>query len=150
MSAPINRALGDAIEQELHLLGAEIVEAVARYIDKKGINVDGDLRKSIVPEVDRELGRVTLTVGAGAHYAPYVHYGTRPHWAPIDPLKRWVKKKLGLRRQEDVNAAAYGIQRKIAREGTKGRPFMTVPFRLFRDKIAGRIGRRIVANLGSN
>jgi hypothetical protein len=51
--------------------------------------------------------------GAEAPYAEFVAYGSRPHYPPIAPLKRWAQLKLG-------NAdAAYAIARAIARRGTR-------------------------------
>jgi hypothetical protein len=42
----------------------------------------------------------------------FVRMGTRPHWAPIGPLKRWAAVKLG------DEKAAYPVQRSIAKYGT--------------------------------
>jgi len=50
-------------------------------------------------------------------YADYVEYGTKPHWAPLEPIKEWSKNKLG---DED---AAYAVRAKIAREGTDPQPY---------------------------
>ena len=47
-----------------------------------------------------------------AHHRMFVWMGTRPHWAPIGPLKRWAAVKLN---DED---AAYAVQWSIATEGT--------------------------------
>jgi len=47
-----------------------------------------------------------------AAHAIYVRTGTRPHWAPIGPLKRWAAAKLG------DEKAAYPVQRSIAQHGT--------------------------------
>jgi hypothetical protein len=67
---------------------------------------------------------VVGTVGAGGsgggsgtpvqEYVWYVEEGTRPHWPPIAPLKIWALRKLG------DEGAAYAVQRKIAKRGTKG------------------------------
>lgn len=51
---------------------------------------------------------------AASTYVEYVENGTRPHWAPIQPLKLWALRKFG---DETV---AYAVQRKIAQRGTKG------------------------------
>ncbi len=47
-------------------------------------------------------------------YVDYVEENTRPHWAPIQPLKLWAIRVLGDER------AAYAVQRKIALMGTRG------------------------------
>jgi len=51
-------------------------------------------------------------------YAGYIEYGTKPHWAPFEPIKEWTKRKLG--EDEDV---AKAIWIKIAREGTDPQPY---------------------------
>ena len=55
---------------------------------------------------------VGSTTGCVLVYRMFVRMGTRPHWAPIGPLKRWAAVKLG-----DENAA-YAVQRSIAKRGT--------------------------------
>lgn len=76
---------------------------------------------------------------ASAPYAGIVEMGSRPHWAPLAPLVRWVRRHAKLfnlssagtgrdkRGRFTVGAfvrIARGIQRKIAREGTKPRWFV--------------------------
>ena len=58
-----------------------------------------------------------LVWGYTMGYSLFVEEGTRPHWAPIQPLKDWARRVLG-----DENAA-YAIQQKIAQEGTEGQHF---------------------------
>ncbi|MEX2372409.1 MAG: hypothetical protein WD800_01275 [Dehalococcoidia bacterium] len=62
------------------------------------------------------LGRVFNPLG---HAAP-VEYGTRPHWAPIEPLVDWVRAKLNVADESEARSIAHAIRFKIARRGTKG------------------------------
>lgn len=55
---------------------------------------------------------------SNALYSEAVEYGTRPFYAPIQPLKDWARLKLG---DESIG---YAVQKKIAREGIKASPFM--------------------------
>jgi hypothetical protein len=50
-------------------------------------------------------------------YAAAVEFGTRPHWAPIGPLKLWAKRMLG------DEEAAYRVRWAIARRGTRPQRF---------------------------
>lgn len=67
------------------------------------------------------LGRVRV----GAKYAPYVEFGTRPHWPPRftngwPTLQPWAKRHgfpSGVRGSDIVRAI-------IARKGTRAQPFM--------------------------
>lgn len=64
-------------------------------------------------------------------YYKYIEHGTRPHWAPIAPLKEWVRVKPLLPRpisgrklptpEQLENAAAYAVRWKIHEEGTVGK-----------------------------
>ena len=142
-----NRALA-AARRELEDIGLDIVEAATRYLDKHGVNVDGDLRNSITSEVKRELGLMTLEAGTNVRYAIFVHEGTRPHWPPKAPIRRWVRKKSNLKgKPKEINRATFFVRRKISQQGTKARPFLAVALRLYRNIIAKRIGDAIRAEL---
>lgn len=58
-------------------------------------------------------------VGTNVKYASDIQFGTDPHLVPIQPLKIWAKRKLGLER------LAYAVQHKIEEEGTDPNPFVT-------------------------
>lgn len=58
-------------------------------------------------------------VGTSIAHALPLELGSRPHWAPIEPLEDWVRRKLGLRGDE-AKSAARGVRFKIAKKGTKG------------------------------
>lgn len=91
-----------------------------------------------------------LWFGAGG-YGAYVELGTKPHWAPIEPLIRWVEHKLqphvlaigvefssgralpakrgtrvlrGDARSRAIKRLARAIQVKIAAKGTAGQFFV--------------------------
>lgn len=137
MQDAYERAMQEAL-RELELIGLEIVAKVVQYLERRNIQVTGDLTKSIQQEVTRELNSATLRVGAYVRYAHFVHFGTKPHWPPRKPIVRWVKKKFGLTGKE-LQKRVYFTRRKIGLRGTKGRPFLAAPFRLFRNVIAKRV-----------
>jgi hypothetical protein len=91
-----------------------------------------------------------LWFGAGG-YGEYVELGTKPHWAPLAPLVRWVEKKIqphvlavgvdfssgkamptkrgtkvlrGDARQRAIYAIARAVQIKISKKGTEGKLFV--------------------------
>ena len=91
-----------------------------------------------------------LWFGAGG-YGEYVELGTKPHWAPIEPLIRWVEQKIqphvlavgvefssgkamptrkgtkkltGDARQRAIQSIARAIQVKIAKKGTAAQLFV--------------------------
>src|SRR5262245_50297061 len=84
------------------------------------VGVTGILRASITARVTTGTSlsaaiRGEVFSSSQAPYAPYVEYGTGPHWAPIGPLLLWARRVLGNER------AAYAVQRAIARRGTRAR-----------------------------
>jgi len=79
-----------------------------------GTDDTGALRNSISAE-KKSFG---YQVKADAPHAIYVEYGTLPHYPPIAPLKAWARRKLG------DESAAWAVQKKIGKYGTKAQPFM--------------------------
>lgn len=53
-------------------------------------------------------------------YAAAVEQGSKPHWAPLDPLIDWVKAKLDVQDEAEAKHIAKLIQYKIAAKGTTG------------------------------
>ena len=76
------------------------------------VRYTGALERSVSTYIEASRSEVKLTVGPTVPHALYIRYGTRPHWAPIAPLKRWAMWKLG-----DAKAG-YAVQRSIAAHGT--------------------------------
>lgn len=111
------------------------------------VRYTGKLERSFVSEID--AAKSELVVHPTAKHAKCVRTGTRPHWAPIGPLKDWARWKLG-----DA-AAAYPVQRSIAaygtsmyqlrKRGTKANPWPVRvvkrgDFRVALEATGGRIG----------
>lgn len=85
-----------------------------------GVGGGGGLRGSIT----HNMRGSTATNLKGKVFSPLAHaapveYGSKPHWAPIDPIQDWVEHKLGVSAAES-RAVAYLVARKISREGTEG------------------------------
>jgi hypothetical protein len=53
-------------------------------------------------------------------YALYVHEGTRPHYAPMEAIKKWAERKS----RGGSDFPWYAIWLKIAKEGTEAKPFL--------------------------
>lgn len=105
-----------SVEEALLLLEREIKENTP-------VGAHGLLRGSITHQMRGQalsdgLG-VAGIVGSSLNYALPVELGTKPHFPPLEPLRDWVEKKLGVdsKRAEHV---AYLVARKIAKRGTKG------------------------------
>lgn len=90
----------------------------------------GKLRASIVPEVKSEGREVIGIVGSNVVYAPYVEFGTKPHWPPRAALEVWARRH---------GTTAYVVARAIARRGTKAHRMLSNALA----NNAGRIFRRL-------
>ncbi|MBU0691547.1 HK97 gp10 family phage protein [bacterium] len=87
-------------------------------------HASGTLRSSIQPAEPIVLhNSITGAVSTSLPYAPYVEYGSKPHWAPIGPLLLWAQRK-----HHDPRIA-YIAQKAIAKRGTKA-------WHMFRDGLA--------------
>jgi hypothetical protein len=100
----------DLVEKNVRTLGKMLSAKMRRTLEP--VKYTGGLAASVSSWVIISGSRWQLTVGPTAPNKDFVRYGTKPHWAPIEPLKRWAAWKLG-----DANAA-YAIQKSIAHHGT--------------------------------
>lgn len=76
----------------------------------------GRLRSSVVTN----LGQLSASIGPTVQYAPYVEFGTRPHWAPVGALQPWAGRHgFGAGKKGD-----WLVRFIISRRGTRGHPFM--------------------------
>jgi hypothetical protein len=114
----------------------EIFELARRNVKTNDSYASGDLYDSIVTEVTAR--GLAIYVGSTSKYAPYVEFGTRPHWPPIDAIRGWCGLK-GI-----PIAAAFPIARKIAEKGTAAAPFLYPAFVEGRRRHLDRI-KRIVS-----
>lgn len=74
-------------------------------------------------------------VAPGVNYSGYVEDGTRPHQPPVEAIRPWVERVLGLR-DDAARTAAFLIARKIAGHGTRAQPYMAVA--------AGKMESRVI------
>ena len=131
-----------AIEMELESFGLDLVATAVDYLERKNINVSSDLMKSVVSEVEKVKDGLRLQFGSNAKHAIFVHEGTKPHWAPVKPIRQWVRKKLN-KTHGELDKVTFMVRRKIAREGTKAKPFLAVAMRAHVNKLGTRIGGAI-------
>lgn len=87
----------------------EFVKYLCR-IELADVRYMGRLESSFIVEANDAA--MSVAIYPTAKHRMFVRMGTRPHWAPIGPLKLWAAVKLGDER------AAYPVQRSIATKGT--------------------------------
>jgi hypothetical protein len=102
------------------------------------VGASANLRGSLYSQtLDLPFG-VEGFIGANAAHAPYIEYGTKPHFPNPDAIVGWVQAKMGLRGKEAVSVA-WRVARKIAKRGTKAQQ----PFKKTADAYKGLVERRI-------
>ena len=109
-----------------------LIERVVKQ--KTPVNL-GVLRSSVGHEIQGVGARMQGVVGSPKDYAPFVELDTRPHWPPQRPIMYWVMRKLKLTGVA-LRQATRGVQRKIARQGTKGKHMFEQAF----EETKGRVG----------
>jgi hypothetical protein len=89
----------------------------------------GDLVNSIRGVVKQNGKYVVISIQL-EDYWKYIENGTKPHWPPVDAIKKWISVKPILPRPlksgklPTDNQLAYLIGRKISKVGTKAKPFL--------------------------
>ena len=73
------------------------------------------LTGSITYKVESLVGGVRGIVGSAKFYAPYMEFGTKPHWPPPGALATWAERH---------GIPEFLVCRAIAQHGTKPRRFL--------------------------
>lgn len=62
--------------------------------------------------------------GGASLYVEFVEHGRRPgKFPPIDPIRKWVRRVLGITGAAQIRSVAYLVGRKIAQRGTPAQLF---------------------------
>lgn len=85
-----------------------------------GISGGAGLAASVFTEEEVLADRVVGAVASGLPYAEWVEVGTRPHYVDPAKLHEWVRVKLGISDETEIEQAAGAIAWKIAHYGTGG------------------------------
>lgn len=118
--------IDESIQEEIKDYLIRVASDLVNNAKEEAPVSSGRLRQSIQIQ---EQGENEILVGTNLEYAPYIEFGTEPHYPPIEPLKKWVRRKLNV--EEDV---AYAVQQKIGQEGTEPNPFMDRAIERTRDR----------------
>lgn len=98
-------------------------------IDSNGTNASGDLSKSIKGLVKYDGKYLTVSIRMNEYWR-FVENGTKPHFPPLDAIRKWISVKPVLPRPmksgklPTANQLAFLIARKISKVGTKAKPFL--------------------------
>ncbi len=112
----------------------------------------GTLRDSIgALPVNISGAALRAEVATALSYALPVEEGSKPHWAPLEPLVEWVQRRLG-KQGDEAQEIARRVQFKIARKGTPafhmfadGADAVAGQFEAMLDRALGRAAKRMGA-----
>ena len=94
----------------------EIRDEAQRNVKRLDAFDTGDLYDSI--EVQISPQGLSIGVGSKLKYAPFVEFGTSPHFPPLEPIREWCRSR-GI-----DESAAFPIARQISERGSPERPFL--------------------------
>ena len=131
------------LQKQVGLEVSSLVEQIADEARQRTpVGVSGILRASIATRVTQGVSGQAFVqgevfTGRQAPYAVFVEEGTKPHWAPIAPLKLWARRVLG------DEQAAYRVRWAIRRRGTKARHMFRDAFAVVQPRILGALDRAV-------
>lgn len=105
--------------------------AEAEVSKRTHVGATGLLRGSIMSEVRGVGATIQGVVATALPYAQAAEEGSRPHWAPIAPLKLWARRILGNER------AAYAVRWAIHLRGTKAVHMFAQTTEVLRPRLPG-------------
>jgi hypothetical protein len=102
--------------QAYHEHLGRVAQRLREEIESEGVSDTGRLLKSI--QIDEEQGTVVMTTS----YADFVEEGRSPgSMPPYDAIRRWVRRKLGVRGTRETHDVTWAIMLKIKKRGIPGK-----------------------------
>lgn len=136
-----------AVERAVGRRIAGVLLELQSDVQEKTPTAFGTLRASIGTNIDVKPGLgVTGIVGTSLAHAIPVELGTRPHMPPVEPIRLWAQKKLGLTGKEAVRAA-WAIAKTISKRGTLGVGMFARTFAARRRDLAGALNLAVIEGL---
>ena len=92
------------------------------------------LRDTIFPKVQAYGEKVEGILGTPQVHGEPVELGTKPHFPPVEPIRFWVERVLGIQGKE-AKGVAFLIARAISKRGTEGAKMFEEGFEENRDQV---------------
>lgn len=119
----------ERIKREVLFTALDIQSKAKKKLREQKAIDEGNLINSIV--VDPIQGGMVAEIGSIAPYAPYVEFGTKPHFPPPDALEDWAR--------HHGFDSAWPICKVIAKRGLKERPYLGPAYEEEKDGFVRRI-----------
>jgi len=138
--AYLRKAYPEALNAANQETAEEIRDNARNNIKQLDAFDTGELYNSI--EIHTSPQRLSVSVGSTAKYAPFIEFGTSPHFPPLEPIRAWCQRK-GIPEE-----AAFAIARAISIRGTPERPFLYPAYLVGARNHIDRIRKNVMTALG--
>lgn len=113
---------------DIQQLLQQFIQAVREDLKQQNINASSKLSQSLKSVVKQKGKWIEISISL-EDYWKYIEYGTRPHFPPIQAIRKWIDVKPVLPRPmkgklPTRDQLAFLIARKISRVGTRPKPFL--------------------------
>ena len=113
---------------DIQQLLQQFIQAVREDLAQQNINASSKLSKSLKSVVKQKGKWIEISISL-EDYWKYIEYGTRPHFPPIQAIRKWIDVKPVLPRPmkgklPTKDQLAFLIARKISKVGTRPKPFL--------------------------
>ena len=113
---------------DIQQLLQQFIQAVRDDLAQQNINASSKLSNSLKSVVKQKGKWIEISISL-EDYWKYIEYGTRPHFPPIQAIRKWIDVKPVLPRPikgklPTRDKLAFLIARKISRVGTRPKPFL--------------------------
>ena len=113
---------------DIQQLLQQFIQAVRDDLKQQNINASSKLSKSLKSVVKQKGKWIEISISL-EDYWKYIEYGTRPHFPPIQAIRKWIDVKPVLPRPmkgklPTKDQLAFLIARKISKVGTRPKPFL--------------------------
>jgi len=126
-----SRAAADSFEDSAQEANVETAEAIITLALANLLQIDAYDTAELYDSADVRYGKGNAAAAVfTAKHAPYIEFGTAPHFPPLDKIRAWCGRK-GI-----PESAAFPIARRISERGTPERPY-------FRPAVAAESGNHL-------
>ena len=127
MTEPILTMRVEGMERlQKHLADPALLKGpIHEFLQKAGFLVEGRAKEKAPVDTGRLRASISsraeetkAVIGSPVQYAPWVEFGSRPHFPPVSALETWA------RRHGFGKGGAFLIARAISRRGGKAQPYL--------------------------
>lgn len=117
------------VKAEVGDMALKIQARAKAYLRTQAAMDTGNLSTTILAEFSPT--KIEAEIGPTANYGPYVEFGTKPHFPPMEALEAWAR--------HHGFESAWPICKAIAERGLRARPYLTPAYGDFEGELLIRL-----------